>query len=330
MTRFHVFRMLVLSAALLPQAASVTMKQPQPAVTPDGENAMAKTYGFLRTASNDVGNTVQGVLNVEGSLTDMKKDLDEEYSRWQVKKKALLGDESKLNAETARLKSMLLQQKDEREQVKRIQGEIAAEQAINVKKAGDNKEAEQKRALDRKGMEEDIEALQCATKTIQQAKQAAVDAANKKSALLKEQNRGLQEQVFNLNKDLTILTNSALKQNISNEAAVSGYLAEVQALQKQIHGLENELVGQAQLEEMVQRTRERLVRQSAETVKQREKLTQAQAQCMETKKRAIKQIEEAKHNLNVANNEMVQCQNLDAQNQQLQATLNDCINRKRR
>merc|ERR1719313_1767207 len=119
----------------------------------------------------------------------MKKDLDMEYQRWMVKKKALLGDREALNAEVSRLKGTLLQQKEMREEVKRTKGNVAATQATNVKKAADNKEAEAKRDLDRKGMKEDIEALKCATKTIQSAKQKAVDAANQKTSVLKEQNR---------------------------------------------------------------------------------------------------------------------------------------------
>merc|ERR1719230_1448967 len=98
-------------------------------------------------------------------------------------KKVLMEDRDKLNSEVSRMKAVLLQQKAMKEEVKRTKGNIAAQQAQNTKKAADNKEAEAKRALDRKGMKEDIEALKCATKTIQQAKQKAVDAANKKTSV---------------------------------------------------------------------------------------------------------------------------------------------------
>jgi len=307
-----------------------TMKQPAPpAAAPSGENAMANTYGFLRTASNNVGNTVEGVLGVEGSLTDMKKDLDEEYKRWKAKKKVLLGDRDGLNSEISRLKAALLQQKQMKEDKDRIAGEIAAKKAENEKVAAANKEAEAKRKLDRKGMEEDIDALKCATKTIQQAKQAKVDAANQKTAIIKEANRVLQEQVFKLNKDVNTLATASAKQDISNKGKVSALLAKVEAVQKQIHGLETELVAQAQLEEGVQRARERLAIQSAETVRQREKLTQAQAQCMGNKQKMVADIEGSKSRLNDANAQMMQCQNLDGENQKLQTKLNECIALKR-
>lgn len=305
----------------------MTMKQP--AQTPTGENAMANTYGFLRTASTNVGNTVEGVLGVEGSLTDMKKDLDTEYERWLLKKKALLGDRDKLNSDISRLKGVLLQQEEMRQEVQRTKGNVAMQQAQNVKKAAANKEAEAKRDLDRKGMKEDIDALKCATKTIQQAKQVAVDTANKKTSVLKDQNRILQEQVFQLNKDFQTLEKTSEQQNITNKQTTSGLLAEVEALQNQIHGLEQALIAQAQLEEMVERSRERLATQSTETVRQREMLTKAQDQCMTQKKNLVTNIEVSKRKLNEANVQMVQCQNLDGQNQQLQAQLNECISRKR-
>jgi len=325
----QLLRLVALLGALMPRMAG-TMKQPAPpAAAPSGENAMANTYGFLRTASNNVGNTVEGVLGVEGSLTDMKKDLDEEYKRWKAKKKVLLGDRDGLNSEISRLKAALLQQKQMKEDKDRIAGEIAAKKAENEKVAAANKEAEAKRKLDRKGMEEDIDALKCATKTIQQAKQAKVDAANQKTAIIKEANRVLQEQVFKLNKDVNTLATASAKQDISNKGKVSALLAKVEAVQKQIHGLETELVAQAQLEEGVQRARERLAIQSAETVRQREKLTQAQAQCMGNKQKMVADIEGSKSRLNDANAQMMQCQNLDGENQKLQTKLNECIALKR-
>lgn len=326
------FRFMALCWASLPRTTGMTMKQPVAASAPltaGGENAMANTYGFLRTASNNVGNTVEGVLGVEGSLTDMKKDLDQEYERWVVKKKALLGDRDKLKSEKSRLTGSLLEQKEMREEKNRVEGNVATQKAENEKIAAANKEAEAKRQFERKGMEEDIDALKCATKAIQQAQQVKVDAANKKTAVLKDQNRLLQEQVFKMNKDVNTLVTSATTQKINNKQDTSVLLAQVESLQQQIHGLEKQLVAQAQLEETVERARERMATQSSETVKQREKLTQAQAQCMQNKKDAVNKIEAAKSALSGANAQMMQCQTMDGENQKLQTELNQCIARKR-
>jgi len=290
---------------------------------------MASTYGFLRTASNNVGNTVEGVLSVEGSLTDMKKDLDTEYDRWMVKKKALLADRDKLNSEKARMNAALMQQKQMREERDRVAGDVAERKVENEKLAAANKEEGAKHKFAKKGMEADIDALKCQTKTIQQAKQDTVDAANKKTSVLKDQNRILQDAVFKLNKEVAKLTVESTNKKIKNKESVSDLLSKVEALQKQIHGLEKELVAQAQLEETVQRARERLVTQSSETVRQREKLTGAQSKCMDTKKRMVIDIEAAKRSLNDANAHMMQCQNLDGENQKLQTKLNECISRKR-
>merc|ERR1719162_1026406 len=175
-----IFRFLALGCALLPGAAGMTTKQssgdqvslwdaPAPigangppglpignpaaaaaAVPAAGDNAMANTYGFLRTASNNVGNTVEGVLGVEGSLTDMKKDLDGEFQRWMGKKKVLLSEREKLNSAKSRAKNVLLQQYEMTEEKKRVAGDVAARQAENAKLTQDNKDAEAKRALDKK------------------------------------------------------------------------------------------------------------------------------------------------------------------------------------
>jgi len=331
MTLFHFLAFL---GAVLPTAAGMTKRRELatdgvlPAADPN-DNAMASTYGFLRTASNNVGNTVEGVLGVEGSLTDMKKDLDTEYSRWTVKKKALLVEQQQMTSEAARLKGTLREQKSMEQERSRIAGDLAANKAQNKKQEADIKETKAKRALDKKVLEEEIEALKCQTKTIQQAKQDRVDAANKKTAVLKEQNRILQERVFELNKDVTKLTEAAASQSIKNKDTESTLLAKVDAVQKQINGLEKELLAQAQREETVQRARERLNVQSAQTVVQRQKLIQAQDTCMSNKKKMISDIEAAKRSLNGANAQMMQCQNLDGDNQRMQAELNSCIAIKR-
>jgi len=325
MTLLHLCALL---GALLPTTAGMLTKQPAPPAN-SGDNAMASTYGFLRTASNNVGNTVEGVLGVEGSLTDMKKDLDLEYKRWMGKKKALLKGREGLNSEVARLKGALLQQQEMEKERSRVEGDVAAKKADNDKHDADNKEKEARRENDKKVMDEEIEALKCQTKTIQQAKQDKVDAANKKTAVLKEQNRVLQERVFQLNKDVSKLTSAASKQSTENKNDSSQLLAKVEALQNQIHGLEKDLLAQAQIEEAVQRSRERLNTQSGETVKQRQKLIQAQEKCSANQKKAVSDIEATKRSLNSANAMMMQCQNLDGENQQLQAALNQCIARKR-
>lgn len=290
---------------------------------------MANTYGFLRTASNNVGNTVEGVLGVEGSLTDMKKDLDSEYQRWKEKKTVLLSEREKLTSEASRLKNVIQKHKMMKEELDRTLGDVAQKKTENQKSYVTNQENESKRATDRKGMEEDIDALKCATKTIQQAKQERLDAMNRKTTAIKDQNRLLQEQVFQLNKATNTLITDATKQNVTNKDHVSSLLFRVEALQKQIHGLETELLAQAQLEEAVERARERLSKQSSELIKQQEKITEAQKQCLQNKHFMSDEIEAMKRQLNAANIEMMQCQNLDGTNQHLQTELNTCILRKR-
>jgi len=315
--------------AALPVAFGMKLPaSPAPAAAGTG-NSMTQTYGFLRTASNNVGNTVETVIGIEDSLEDMGKDLDEEYKRWMQKKLVLTQEGNKFKSEIAKLKRALQEQKKMDSERERIQGEVAMKQVENRKIAAETKERAARQQLEKKGMEEDIEALQCQTKAIQQVKQERVDLANKKTAQLKNQNRILQEAVFRLNKEVMGLAANASEAKIKNKAVTSGLLAKIEAVQKQIHGLETQLVAQAQLEETVQRARERLATQSAQTVRQREKLTEAQAKCMMNKKQMEKDIEASKAKLNAATQQMVQCQIMDGQNQQMQTQLNSCLMKKR-
>jgi len=298
------------------------------APAPVEDNSMANTYGFLRSASNNVGNTVEGVLNVEGSLADMKKDLDTEYTRWQAKKKALLQEREKLNSEKSRLNGALQKQKDQQAEKGRIAGSVATLQADNSKQMLDNLVQVKKNAFDQKTLETEIDALKCSMTAIQQAKQAQVDDFNRKVNKTKADNLALQAQVFEKNKETNKLTVDAVAQNISDTGATSKLLAEIQALQATIRSVEMSLIEQAQLEETVQRARERVSKQGVQNVKQGEKLVNANKQCKTNKDAAVAAIEAAKAGINRANQEMILCQNQDAANQKMQGKLNMCIKTK--
>lgn len=295
----------------------------------DAHSAMANTYGFLRTSSDKVGSAVSNILGIEGSLEDMNKDLNEEYKRWIHKKKVLLAEQGKLQSETSRLKDVLLEQKAMREEKKRVEGETEIREVENNKQNATNQAEEARRKLEKQEMEEEIQNLILMTENIQRIKQERVDAANNKTATLKEENRGLQQEVFDRNKDVIDLETEAAKNFTANKEIVSGLLSQVETMQNSIHALEKQLVAQAQLEEEVQRSRERLAAQTAEVVRQRQKLTEAQDKCDINKKKMEAAIEAEKNALAEANKQMVECQNIDAENQQLQRQLNECLLRKR-
>lgn len=301
---------------------------PAPAAA-DMHNAMANTYGFLRTSSDKVGTTVSSLLGIEGSLEDSYKDLNEEYKRWIHKKKVLLKDQEKQQSEIDRLKGELEEQKKMREEKKRVEGETTMREEENDKQNATNIAEEARRVLEKQAMEEEIQNLIMMTENIQRIKQERVDAANNKTAYLKDENRGLQQEVFDLNKDVLDLEAEAAKNFTANKEIVSNLLSEVEAMQNSIHALEKQLIAQAQLEEEVQRSRERLAAQTAEVVRQRQKLTDAKDKCDLNKKRMTDEIEGTKGSLNSANKQMSQCQDIDASNQKLQAELNECLLRKR-
>jgi len=293
------------------------------------DNAMANTYGFLRKSSNTVGNAVENVLGIEGSLDDMHKDLDEEYTRWMLKKKVLIGEQNQMKSEMARAKGALLQQKQMREEKNRLEGRTKIEKGQNKKREVSIKDLAMKWKFEKATWEDEIKVVQCQTANIERIKQERVEAANKKTSILKDENRVLQQNVFQLNKELNKFYVDFTEMKIHNNATVNQELAKIEVVQKKIHALEEDLVAQAQLEEAVQRARERVAAQTSETVKQRTKITEAQSKCMTTKKVLDNDIEASKHTFNSMNDQMVQCQELDAENQKLQAELNQCILKKR-
>lgn len=257
----------VFAVSMLPVIAGVKTiaSAPAPAVAQAAEdNAMANTYGFLRKSSNTVGNAVENVLGVEGSLDDMNKNLDEEYKRWILKKKVLMSDRDKLKSEIQRAKAALLEQKAMREEKERLEGRTKIEKGQNAKRVDAIEAAAMKWKFEKSTWEDQIKLIQCQTANTERIKQERVQAANKKTSVLKDANRVLQQNVFNLNKELNKLVVNFTQMKIENNQTVSQELGKIEVVQKKIHALEEDLMAQAQLEEAVQRARERVAAQAQE------------------------------------------------------------------
>jgi hypothetical protein len=324
------FQMTPVTARVVQTSAAAIAPAPAGAVAESAEdNAMANTYGFLRKSSNTVGSAVESTLGIEGSLDDMNKNLDEEYKRWILKKKVLMGERDQLKSEIARAKGILLEQKAMREEKERLEGRTKIQKGQNKKREDSIKADAMKWKFEKSTWEDEIKVVQCNTANIERVKQERVEAANKKTSILKDANRLLQRNVFDLNKEVNKLTVNFSEMKIQNNQTVSQELGKIEVVQKKIHALEEDLLAQAQLEEAVQRARERVAAQASETVKQRAKITEAQGKCLTTKKTLETDIEASKHTFNNMNDQMMQCQELDGENQRLQAALNQCILKKR-
>merc|ERR1719265_744664 len=104
-----------------------------------------------------------------------------------------------------------------REEKERVEGETKMREVENDKQNATNLAEEARRKLEKQEMEEEIQNLILMTENIQRIKQERVDAANNKTATLKEENRGLQQEVFDRNKEVIDLETEAAKNFTANK-----------------------------------------------------------------------------------------------------------------
>lgn len=291
---------------------------------PPDDHFMAETYRFLRASSNGVGKAVEKMLTVQGSLDDMKNDLNSEYSQWIFKKKSLLADRDKLRGEIAKIQAELLRLQSLREEKVRLEGQLQLLLSANSKLAQENSNATLKRKQENQTKVQEIRTLEGQMEGIHCTKQKLIDNANNRTTALKDQNRALQREIFLWSQNLTELQAKAAKYQVSKTDTQNELLSQTGEVQKRIQALEKEVLAQAQAQAEVQRARNRLADQATQTATQRKLLLDAAGTCNVSKTKIDEKVLELRKGLQAANQDMMSCQNLDATNQHLQADLNKC------
>jgi len=297
-------------------------KQP---TTVEDRHFIANTYGFLRSSSDDVGKAAQTVLGIETNLDDLSKELDREYNSWISKKEALVAENNGFRNEIAMLQGKLQEQRSLHEEELRLQSELAAVQ-VEIKHFATTREHskaswEQEShdlTIENQRLEQQIEG-----KRIEQTQKAA--AAVKKFNEIKDQSRGLQEQIYELNKEVLEKQNAAAHRRIENGKKHSLLLEQNAALQKEIQALQAKVVVEAQMMQEIRSYEKHVAVQIDERVAQQKLTLQLQDQCNTKTNNLETQIKGVQAGLAQSKKEMQACQALDAENQKAQGLLNQCL-----
>jgi len=288
------------------------------------QHFLSSTDTFLRASGNRVGEVVSKVLTDKQNLDDMRNDLSGEYERWQSTKKAMGSAKSLLEKEIGSLQAQLLEQNSLSEEKVRLGGELLQHRS-QIEKAGQAKnDVPQKWEPEREAMKKDIAMLENQIRVSEIRKIDAINAAQNQTSNIQARNRGLQSQIFTTNQQVINLEQTMSNRSVTNQQRHSGLLTEIGQLQLQIHGLQDEVVRRSQVQLDLQQHYTRVAAQAGQVVQQKESLQSARIACEQDLRRIDLDIHAAQKSLKASNGEMVHCQRLDAQAQQLQGQLNEC------
>lgn len=328
---FSVLQLLATGGVSLGVGSRANVHQPAaPSPSVEDRHFIANTYGFLRSSSDNVGNAAQGILGVQTNLASLSQELEKEYGAWIQKKTSLVGENDGLRSEIAHLQGLLQEQNSLHQEAQRLQDEIALEKKATAELSAKIQLAQQGWTQEKDGY------FAAVSKLEQQVENTRLDQSNKAKAAheeynsIKDQNRGLQQQIFQLNSELLEMQNAASKRRVEAGQRRAELIAGNEVQQTSLHGLQAQVVAQAQLQQEIRSYQHKVGVQIDERVNQLKMTTDLQASC----KVQISQIEDsikvAQSGIEQAKKAIMDCQTIDAQNQQAQGILNQCLARQKR
>lgn len=295
----------------------------------EDQHFLGSTYGFLRDTSDGVGKAAQTVLAVQGSLDEMRKDLATEYSKWSEKKKALVAESERLKSGIARLQAEKTEQGTLREKKLRLDGEVATKKEMNRQANEAQKKASEAIAKERGQLQAHITALEGMVAEVESSKGRSKAFFENATNHARQHNRELQGKVLALNQQLLDVQAQQNSHRVEAEKNRTNLLTQIDAAQAQLDLAQSEALERAKLEQELENYKKRVAAQIEQLNIQKKAMESLKAGCVAAVKGMENEIGVAKHSISQSNLAMRDCQDIDADNQRLQDTLNQCTAAKR-
>lgn len=250
----------------------------------------------------------------------MKEDLDTEYRRWKNKQKQLLAMRDSLTAKIASHKAALLTQQSLQSLAVRLQGDLrlATEETAKLNETRDEerdarrrKQAKLKRNIQH--LQDDIDAVELKAVLTVNATQDRIDK-------VLEHQLDVQAEIMNTTKNISDVQHERAKQRLAAAHEHGKILAEIGDVREQTDEIQKRLEAQA----VVLTERERLANQARKVVGDREMLERWRLHCAGKLQQLDAEVLATRRAMAEDTEELRQCQALDAQNQKLKDTVNQC------
>lgn len=290
----------------------------------EDQHYLQETYSFLRSSSNRVGGGIETMMGVQTNLDTLGKDLNAEYDHWIAKRSDLLSERDRLAVEMARLQAAVEEQKKKRSLKARLERERDLLHKENQVLRIANDGFHMQRLAEILKVKDKSQSLEAIAAKSQDGKVGLATDANVRTQHVREKNKVIQKQVFDLNQQVLVLEDQQSKASVAHQKTHQGILLEIESTQKTIQGYQKDVIFQAQLQQQSRDYRSQVVAQAQQTMKQRAAVISLQQNCTTLLKQADQDITNSKLSLQQANSILSECQTLDGDNQRLQANVNHC------
>jgi len=275
---------------------------------------------MLRTSGNRVGDATQQVLAVQGNLDDLKEDLHTEYDRFKKKHKDLTARRDELAQMIKEHQAALMEQSSMRAMAERLRGDLIAArketEKVKAKHELDSKEWTQQQV----DLDNDIQTVQQEIEESALERQRVLNATRNRTDAILAQQRVVEEEGLRLNEAVR-RTKSFRDQHTANTSRVeSELLAQTTAVRRAVGDVQVALQGQAaiSLEES------RLAAQADAVAQRRAEIDEQMHNCTKGLLEMDAQVAQASKEADQATSELRRCQELDAENQAIEARINGC------
>eukprot|EP00446_Apocalathium_sp_SHHI-4_P083533 CAMPEP_0177511004 /NCGR_PEP_ID=MMETSP0369-20130122/42430_1 /TAXON_ID=447022 ORGANISM="Scrippsiella hangoei-like, Strain SHHI-4" /NCGR_SAMPLE_ID=MMETSP0369 /ASSEMBLY_ACC=CAM_ASM_000364 /LENGTH=436 /DNA_ID=CAMNT_0018989355 /DNA_START=45 /DNA_END=1355 /DNA_ORIENTATION=+ len=295
------------------------------AASPELAHFLDGVPGVLRNSDDRVGLAVQSMLEVQGSLDDLREDLATEYKHWQAKKSELVAQRDGISTSIDAYQAALLEQKSARATAERLRTELAVAVEDSGKFNASREDSRRKWNETQEGLNKDIEALEKEIEAARVERWEIINAThNGTDGILR-----FQEEVQNE----TLVISEAYKKTEEARAAQKVLMSRQQAAllkesavaREHIDDLNKILQEQAQL--LAQHRR--LGQQAAEVAARRHQLELKRVNCTESIQSMNNEVAALVQSTKTDTVELQRCQAIDAENQKTQAKINECRAEKR-
>jgi chromosome segregation ATPase len=309
---------------LLLVAAAVSLAAAAPTPTVVDRNAdphfLTGVYGMLRTSGDRVGRAARQVFNVQGNLDDVKEDLHTEYERWQKKSRDLTDQRDQLALLIQEHQAALAEQRSLRALAERLQGDLQLARAETEKVETKHEVKAKEWSKEQQDLTKDIDAVEKEIEDSALERQQVLNATRNRTDAILARQRVLEEETLRLNEAVR-QTKSIRDQHTANTSRVeTEILAETTNVRRMMGDVQVALQGQA----AIALQEARLAQQADEVARLRAHLDEQMYNCTSGLTVLDAQVAQASQEADKTTEELKRCQDLDAQNQEIEAQISAC------
>jgi len=275
---------------------------------------------MLRTSGETVSSAVQRILNVQGSLDDLKEDLSTDYRRWKAVEKDLTAKKQLIEREIKAQEAMLLEQRSLQEKAARLRGDLALAKhagAVQNQTQAQKREEWQKK---QEALQEQIQALLDETNATERASWATIQETRNRTNVLRQNGSSAGQQALKANATATEFEEARAKHSIASSREQAVQLKALADVSRDKSRVSIALQAQSQL----QWEHDRLAEQAHKVVMHREEIAKSRVDCDAKVRKLHDKLEETAQAIKDDAANIRRCQQMQAENSVKQERANEC------